>query len=297
VSEFLAAVPPASTAGAVILVTGASSGFGRATATTAAARGATVVGAFRGTRDGYDVTASELAETGIASVRLDVTDDASVAAAVTHVRERFGRIDAVVNMAGYGLLGPMECTPLEQTRRLFETNVYGTMRVCQAVVPIMREQGGGRIVNVGSDVGYRANYFQTSYAASKFAVDGFSQSMRLELRRFGIAVSLVSPGWYETEFGESVVTTFTAGEIAPLYADLIADWEAGVGAVEGPNHKPQEVADEIVDILADAQPRYRYPVGWNPERLGPVDIADIDRFQSHLVDYYRMDAPSLPAGR
>lgn len=295
-SEFHAATPqPVDPA--VVLVTGASSGFGRATATTAAAGGATVVGAYRGSRDGFEATAAQLAAQGVDSVRLDVTEVASVAAAVNYVLERHGRIDALVNLAGYGLLGPMECTPLEQTKRLYETNVFGTMRMCQAVVPVMRVQRGGRIINIGSDVGYRANYFQSSYAASKFAVDGYSQSMRLELRSFGIAVSLVSPGWYDTEFGESVVTTFSAGEFAPLYAELIADWESGVGAVEGPNDDPQEVADSIIAVLRDPQPRYRIPVGWNPKRLGDVDVDAIDRFQTHLVDFYRLHDPSRPAAR
>ena len=258
------------------------------------AAGWQVVVAFRGHRLGFGATATTLAGQGIAAVELDVTDTDPVARGVADVVTRFGRIDAVVNGAGYGLFGPMENTPLEETCRLYDTNVFATMRVCQAVVPVMRAQGSGRIVNFGSDVGCRANYFQSSYAASKFAVGGFSQSLRLEMRRFGISVNLVTPGWYDTEVGESVVKTFKSGDTAPLYAQVIANWDSGVGAVEGPNDNPEEVADLLVSVVTDPTPRYRYAIGWNATRMDPLDLDDIDNFQTHLVEYYQMDGrPAL----
>lgn len=285
-SESLASQP------GVVLITGASSGFGRAAALTLASSGWHVIGAFRGSGKGFESAAHKLGQAGVQCVRADVTNVDSVAAAVTDTVSRFGRIDAVINAAGYGLLGPMECTPMTETLKLYETNVFGTMRVCQAVLPILRAQGAGRIINIGSDVGLRANYFQSSYAASKFAIDGFSQSLRLEVRRFGVAVSLVSPGWYATEFGKSAVTTFQQGQYAPAYAELIADWERGVDAVEGPNNCPQQVADVLAGILAEPNPRFRYTVGWNSERMGPVDVGEIDQFQHHLIEYYQLDSPT-----
>ncbi len=100
----------------------------------------------------------------------------------------------------------MECTTIEQARTVFEVNVLGTMRMAQAVVPTMRAQGGGFILNVGSDVGLHANFYQSVYAASKFAVHGLSQVMRWELQTFGIRVAVLDPGWYATEFGESIVS-------------------------------------------------------------------------------------------
>ncbi len=278
----------------VALITGGGSGFGRVTAVKLVAAGWQVVAAFRGHRLGFDATATTLAGHGIATVELDVTDTDSVARGVADVVARFGRIDAVVNGAGYGPLGPMENTPCGETRRLYDTKVFGTMRVCQTVVPVMRAQGSGRIVNLGSDVGCRANYFQSSYAASKFAVDGFSQSLRLEMRRFGVSVSLVSPGWYDTEFGESVVTTFESGDTAPLYARVISDWDTGVGAVVGPNDNPEEVADLLVSVLTAPTPRYWCAIGWNATRMGALDLDDIDSFQTRLVDDYRMDGRPAP---
>lgn len=283
--------------GKIVLVVGAARGVGLATAQAFAGEGARL--SLADIDPAIDGVASELpAGTDLLAGRADVTDPASVDALVAATVERFGRVDVLAHVAGV-LQQTAKVADLsgDEWDRVLTVNAKGPMHTARAVIPHMREQGGGRIVNVGSDVGYRANYFQSSYAASKFALDGFSQSMRLELRRFGIAVSLVSPGWYETEFGQSVVTTFTAGELAPLYADLIADWEAGVGGVEGPNLNPQEVADRVVEILREQQPRYRYPVGWNPDRIGTVDPADIDRFQGHLVDFYRMDAPSVPTAR
>jgi len=277
----------------VALITGGSSGFGRLTALALARDGYQVVAAFRGSRGGFERQAAELqvasaGGTAVQSVQLDVTDDTSVARAVADVVDRLGHIDVLVNAAGYGLLGPMECTSIAQAQELFDTNVFGTMRMCKAVVPIMREQGSGYVLNFGSDVGLRPNFFQSGYASSKFAVDGDSQVLRLELRRFGIGVALVSPGWYSTEFGESAVTTFGTGDAAAVYADLVQEWNDGVARVEGPNDQPAEVAELVRRMLSQPDTPYRNPVGWNPERMAGVQHDEIDRYQKHLLDYYQL---------
>lgn len=273
--------------GGVALVTGASTGFGRLIALALASRGYQVVGAFRGSRGGFDSQSTALRDAAqIDTVRIDVSSDDSVSRGVATVLERHGRIDVLVNCAGYGLLGPFESTTVEQARQVYETNVFGTMRVCAAVVPAMREQGSGFIVNVGSDVGVRANFFQSAYASSKAAVEGFTQVLRLELRPFGIRVAVLSPGWYSTEFGESVVATFESGAAAAVYAPLIAAWNQGVDRVEGPNDRPQEVADALIGLLATEEPPFRTPVGWNPVRMAGVSPDEIDVFQQRLLDYY-----------
>lgn len=279
----------------VVLITGASSGFGRLIALALAQDGYVVFGAFRGSRGGFDTQAEALlGEPGgsdgrINAVRMDVTDDDSVTSAVAEVIDRAGRVDVLINSAGYGLLGPMECTEIAQTQRLYDTNVFGTMRVCRAVVPHMRSQGSGRILNFGSDVGLRANFFQASYAGSKSAVDSLSQVMRLELAPFGVDVSLISPGWYDTEFGDSVVTTFESTAAAPDYADLIAAWNRGVENVEGANDHPGEVAQLVRQVLNEPQPRFRSAVGWNLDRMGAVVEDEIDRYQAALVRYYALE--------
>lgn len=278
----------------VVLITGASSGFGRLIARRLTRDGYIVVGAFRGSHGGFESQAETLLaeRDGAASmtdaVCMDVTEDESVSSAVSKVMSEHGRIDVLINSAGYGLLGPMECTEIAETKRLFDTNVFGTMRVCRAVIPHMRGLGAGRILNFGSDVGLRANFFQASYAASKFAVDGLTQVMRLELAPLGIDVCLVSPGWYATEFGGSAVTTFAATAAAPAYAQLAADWNRGVENVESANSHPEEVAQLVRKLLSERHPRFRNAVGWNWDRMGAVDEDEIDRYQEGLLTYYKM---------
>lgn len=281
----------------VALITGGSSGFGREIALTLSREGYEVVAAFRGSRGGFASDAAELVAAsadvgGVRCEQLDVTDERSIARAVAAVIKSHGRIDVLVNAAGYGLLGPMECTTIAQIWALFDTNVFGTMRVCKAVVPLMRAQGSGRVVNFSSDVGLRANFFQSAYAASKFAVDGYSQSLRLELRSFGIDVALVCPGWYDTAFGKSAVTTFDTGDASPAYTALVQKWNEGVARVEGPREDLSEVARSVQSLLSKREPSYRNPVGWNRDRMINVRDDEIDRFQEHLLDYYQMSQPT-----
>jgi NAD(P)-dependent dehydrogenase (short-subunit alcohol dehydrogenase family) len=243
----------------VALVTGASSGFGRLIFIALARQGYRVFGAFRGSRSGF-ATESEMlmarivgTSAGAGTVRMDVSNDGSVTAAVNEVVSQARRIDVLINCAAYGVLGPLECTTVEQVQRVYDTNVFGTMRVSKAVIPIMRKKHSGTIVNFSSDVGVRANFFQAAYASSKFAVEGLTQVMRLELRQFGIRVALMNPGWYETGFFESVVSTFGNGAAASSYEPLVSAWKDGMNQVEGPNHNPDEVAEAVLRILRPAR--------------------------------------------
>jgi NAD(P)-dependent dehydrogenase (short-subunit alcohol dehydrogenase family) len=278
----------------IALVTGANSGFGRLISIALAGEGYRVFGGFRGTRDGFDTQASRLAAVAaehgatLESVRLDVTNDGSVGSAIREVVDRARRVDLLVNCAGFGLMGPFENTSIEQARRVLETNLFGTMRMAKAVVPLMREHGGGTILNFGSDIGVHANFFQSAYAPSKFAVEALSMVMRWELQQFGIRVAVISPGWYGTEFGDSVVSTFDAGPETELYAPLVAAWEAGVSAVEGPNMEPQQVADAVVRVLKLPELPFRTPVGWNPVRSDGIDPRQIDDYERRLFAYYRL---------
>lgn len=174
----------------VILITGGSSGIGKATAQALLARGCTVYTLSR--RDGN--------VPGVRHITADVTDEAAGQVAVRQVAEEAGRIDVLINNAGYGISGAVEFTDTLQAQRLFDVNFFGVVRVTRAVLPIMREQGGGRILNVSSVAAPMAIPFQTYYSASKAAVLTYSEALRNEVRPFGIRVGAVLPGDIRTGF-------------------------------------------------------------------------------------------------
>ncbi|MCY1013953.1 SDR family NAD(P)-dependent oxidoreductase [Nannocystis pusilla] len=178
--------------GTVVLITGASSGFGEAAARLLAARGPCRVFGTSRRAAGHDTPG------GVEMLPLDVRSDASVAACVDAVMQRAGRIDVLVNNAGYTLAGAVEETAIDEAKAQFDTNFFGMARMVRAVLPVMRAQGGGRIVNVSSLAGLVGVPFHAHYSASKFAVEGLSEGLRQEVRRFGIHVSLIEPGDFKT---------------------------------------------------------------------------------------------------
>src|SRR4051795_11633256 len=193
----------------VALVTGASSGISEAAARQLLEAGFTVYGTSR------RATAGEQRD-GVVFLPLDVTDDESVAAAMSEVLYRSGRIDVLVNNAGLGVAGAAEETSVEQARALFETNVFGAMRMTRAVLPVMRTQGSGRIINVSSIVGLIPVPFMALYSSTKHALEGYSQSIDHELREYGIRVLLVEPGFTKPAFDTNLPA---ADEPMPLYAE------------------------------------------------------------------------------
>lgn len=180
----------------VVFITGASSGIGLATAKLFQAKNWRVAATMRRPEEYADL--QKIAD--IDCFRLDVTDNSSIKAAFSDVLGKFGRIDAIVNNAGYGLIGPFEAASEEQIRQQFETNVFGLMAVCREAIPVFRSQKKGCIVNISSLSGLAALPFSSLYAASKFAVEGFSESLAYELEPFGIRVKLIEPGPIKTDF-------------------------------------------------------------------------------------------------
>src|SRR5262245_20035304 len=180
----------------VVLITGASSGIGRATAELLAARGHQVFGGVRA-----PATTRPLA--GVEIVRLDVRDEASAKACVDEVRRRAGRIDVLINNAGVNLVGAVEETSISQAQALFNTNVIGVLCMVQAVLPDMRRQGAGRIVNISSILGFIPAPFMGVYAGTKHAVEGLSESLDHEVRAFGIRVVLIEPHYTRTNLDAS----------------------------------------------------------------------------------------------
>ena len=241
----------------VILVTGASSGIGHACATLLAQQGHRVYGTSRAPRrvDG-DFT----------MLPMDVTDTATVQAAVQTLLEREGRIDVVVNNAGIGYGGAVEDTALEEAQATFETNFFGALRVCHAVLPAMRAQRSGTIINVSSIGGMISLPFQGLYSASKYALEGMSEALRMEVKRFGIHVVLVEPGDTRTEFTANRRTTRGADE-NPVYRETYRRTLARIEADERNGASPETVARTVLRIVASSHPKVRYVVGPFQQKL------------------------------
>ena len=200
---------------------------------------------------------------------MDVDDDDSVSSGVAKVVAERGRIDAVVACAGWGLAGAVEQTPIDQAKRQFETNFWGAVRVVRAALPLMRRQGGGRVVLVSSIGGIVALPFQAFYSASKFALEGYGEALAYEVAPFGIEVTLVQPGNVRTDFTQNRLDV-VAPEGEDAYADMVAK---SVGLMERDEQNgvpPDHVAAVIARVLDSRRPRRRVSVGKPDERVGII---------------------------
>jgi len=244
-----------------VLVTGASSGIGRACAEHLAARGDRVFGAQR------RVPPSGEGPAGVEMIAMDVDDDRSVEDGVHAVHARAGRIDAVVNNAGAAWMGSVEDTSIAEARAQLETNFFGALRVCRAVLPIMRAQRGGYIVNVSSLAGVLGLPFSGLYSASKFALEGMSESLRFEGRPFGIKVVLIEPGDFATGLPAARRATSGSGDTRSAYRDALARFKAQQDKDEAAAPTPEPVARLVARILETSSPRLRYSVGMLGQRI------------------------------
>ena len=236
--------------GKVALITGASVGIGRATAEALRKAGYRVFGTSR------KATASK--SDSITMLVCDVTDDASVKKMVDEVLEKAGRIDLLVNNAGFGITGAAEESSIDQVRAMFETNVFGLVRVTNAVLPIMRKQREGRILNVGSVAGLGPFPFGGHYGATKHAVEGYSESLDHEVRDFGVRVAVIEPGPTRSSFEASTVVADTP------HADYRAarnKYAVAFGRTMAEAVSAESVAETIVLAAQDKAPRLRYASG------------------------------------
>ncbi len=241
----------------VWLVTGASRGLGRAIVDGALDAGHLVVATVRG--PSQDLEDSER----LLVCNLDVTGPSEQHEAVVRSAvDRFGRVDVLVNNAGYGLLSAFEETGEEQARAVFETNVFGLMRTTRAVLPVMRRQRAGRILNISSSAGYGEGAGGVLYNASKYAVRGFSVTLGVEVAPFGIKVTSVAPGLFRSDFLDPSSVRHDADDVIADY-DEIRDFMAGVIATY--NHTqpgdPAALARLLVDVAASDDPPRHLPVG------------------------------------
>jgi len=242
----------------IAFVTGASSGIGEATARRLLAGGYKVfVGARRLER------MAELASLGAALVPLDLTDDGSIVRAVEQIKSQAGRLDVLVNNAGYGSYGALEDVPLEEARRQFEVNVFGLARLCQLVLPIMREQKSGKIVNVTSIGGKIWEPLGSWYHATKFAVEGLSDCLRVEARPFGIDVIVIEPGAIRTEWAAIAREGLLRASGSGAYAGQAERHAAMLETAETSNlaSPPDVVAKTILRSVQARRPKTRYATG------------------------------------
>lgn len=240
-----------------VLITGASSGIGAAAVKRFAAKKWNVVATMRKPQ------VNEPTPANVAIVPLDVTDDATITAAIVAAIKRFGRIDVLVNNAGYGPLGPIETFDQKTLHELFDTNVFGSMRVAQAMIPVMRRQGSGRIINVSSMGGEFTTPYGGAYHASKYAVEAISDAMRYEVKPFGIGVVVIQPGPVSTPMAQRAADMPLPTANDPYYGPVSAmthmakqQLKSGSGFVS-----PEDVAKTILTAAKARKPKTRYKVG------------------------------------
>lgn len=272
----------------VWLITGASRGFGKAFAQAALSHGCRVAA---GARKPEAVNAAFGESENLLPVRLDVTDQQQIEQAVSQVIEAFGRIDVLVNNAGYGIFGSLEETSDAETRAIFDTNVFGMMNVTRAVLPHMREQGSGRVVNIGSMASFACDPGGALYDATKFSVAAVSEVLSLEMKPFGIESMVVEPGMFRTNFfdGSSIRTPE-----APLEAYNGTPARGAEDYCLGHNYQqhgdPQKAAEFVYKVVSSPDP---LPL-WLP--VGKDSIKKFEKKLSHMIESiqpYKEEASSL----
>lgn len=242
----------------VALVTGASSGIGEVTARHLHERGYTVYGAARRVD-----RMQELAAAGIHVVAADVTDDASMVALVDGIIAAEGRIDVLVNNAGYGSYGALEDVPIAEAKRQFEVNVFGLARLTQLVLPHMRAQNDGYVVNISSIGGKIWEPLGSWYHATKFAVEGLSDSLRAETSSFGVKVVIIEPGIIRSEWAGISAATLEAASKGSAYESLAGKLAANFRSINAGRlaSDPVVIARTICTAVASRRPKTRYAVG------------------------------------
>src|SRR4051812_12057561 len=271
--------------GSVALVTGASSGIGEATAQRLAHAGFTVFGTSR--------RAGKPGSRAFEMLELDVTSDESVNAAVEEVLRRHGRIDVLVNNAGFGVApAGAEESSIDQAKSIFDTNFFGLIRMTRAVVPHMRRQGNGRIINIGSVLGFLPMPYGALYAATKHAVAGYSESLDHELRTRGIRVSVVEPAYTKTPFDANFMEPdATLDE----YREARAGVTKRVNEVMATAEQPGVVAETVLKAASAARPQLKYAAGSLAKRLrllrrfAPAALVD-----AGIRKDLRLDATAAP---
>lgn len=242
----------------VWFITGASRGFGLLIARDALARGDSVVAAARNPQTIVDALG---VHPNLLAVQLDVTREAAAVVAAQAAIERFGRIDVLVNNAGYGILGAVEETSADEVRRNYETNVFGLLNVSRAVLPHMRKQRSGHVINISSLGGYQAYHGWGVYGSTKFAVEGLSEAMAQELAPLGVHVTVVEPGFFRTDFLDAASLVETQARIKDYQDTVGVMREFAAGANHAQPGDPAKLSQALLKLADAAQPPLRLQLG------------------------------------
>ena len=263
----------------IILITGISSGFGKAMAERLSSEGHKVYGTCRRKVEHIP---------GVTYISAEVTDDAQVEAAVRQVVDAEGRIDVFINNAGMGIGGPLEFNSIEEARRQMDVNWLGMVRFLHHVVPVMRRQGGGKIICLSSIGGLMGLPFQGLYSASKFAIEGYCEALRLETKAFGVKVVVIEPGDFSTGFTaqRKSVADPEAYKVYRTYAKSLESIEHD----ESSGLKPEVLARKVSKIVRKRNPRYSYVVASLEQRLSVLLKAVLPPswFAAILSSYYKL---------
>lgn len=262
----------------VVLITGASGGIGKACASYLAANGYRVYGTSRSASEGGEDAGP------VRMIPMDITDTISIREAVALIMQREGRIDALINNAGFHGVGPLECIPLGVIESCWRTNCLGAIQTCREVLPIMRSQGSGHIVNISSVGGVVGLAYQGAYSSSKFALEGMTESLRAEVRRFGIRVSLVEPSDIRHQDCRS------DSPVSPEYEESFSRVMKIAWADEEKGYPPERIGPLIQKILSKRNPRARYTFGQAFQRAVPMLKRVLpNRFVEWVIGaYYRV---------
>ena len=239
----------------VILITGASSGIGFDAAQTLARQGHRVYAAARRVE-----LMEPLKADGVKVLRMDVTDESSMQQGVEAVIQAEGRIDVLINNAGYGFFGAIETVPLEEARRQLEVNVFGLARLTQLVLPYMRKQGSGRIVNTSSIAGKMVFYMGGWYNVTKYSVEAFSDALRMEMKPFGIDVVMIEPGAIKTDWGIIAARNLKESSVGTAYESAGTQWANNMDWFYKTNmlSKPSAITKAISRAVNSRRPKARY---------------------------------------
>jgi NAD(P)-dependent dehydrogenase (short-subunit alcohol dehydrogenase family) len=265
----------------VSVVTGSSSGIGYETALILARNGFKTYATMRNIEKGVSLNSiAEKENLFIKIVQLDVTDQSSVKNAVETIHDESGKIDVLINNAGYGLVGALEDVSMEEIKSQFETNFYGLIRVTQAVLPIMRNQGSGKIVNISSGAGRFGFPTGSIYVSTKFAVEGLSESLAYEVEPFGIKIILVEPGVIKTNFFNASNTTKKSLNPNSPYFKMYQNMGSGFSKMIENGSTPDVVAKTVLEAISNDIPKLRYLAGNDVKQLleGKTNMSDEDFF-------------------
>lgn len=241
----------------IVLITGATTGIGKETAIHLAKGGYIVYGAGR-----RENKLKELEASGITTIKMDVTDDASMVQGIQQIINNEGRIDVLINNAGFGSYGAVEDVSMADARYQLDVNVFGAARLMQLALPYMRQQRSGKIVNISSIGGKLATPFGGWYHASKFALEGLSDSLRNEVRQFGIDVILIEPGGVKSEWAEIANENLIKNSSGTAYSEMAEKFIKGLRKTIDKNAKAIVIARLIEKAITDDKPKARYSAGY-----------------------------------